>query len=45
MGYVPAGEAIVAVVIRLGDPVTTDSCVSPFTNPVIVLVNAGFAVP
>jgi hypothetical protein len=43
IGYVPTGEVVVAVVLRLGAPVVPLAWVSPFTNPVMVQVNGGFA--
>jgi hypothetical protein len=36
MGYVPTGEAGVAVVEMSADPLTALAAVSPLTNPVTV---------
>lgn len=44
MGYVPTGEGVVAVVDRLGLPVSADR-VSAFLKPDAAKVRAGFALP
>ena len=43
---VPGAVVAVAVLEQLGEPVTSEvASVCPFTNPVIVAVNDGFAAP
>jgi hypothetical protein len=44
IGYVPTGAKGVAVVVQVNVPVSTER-VSPFTNPLAVTENAGFAAP
>jgi hypothetical protein len=45
IGYGPAGELGVAVVVSLGDPVVAEDCVSVYTKPVIVYVKVGLGAP
>jgi hypothetical protein len=44
IGYVPTGAKEVARVVQVSVPVSTER-VSPFTNPLAVTENAGFAAP